>query len=333
MDKSIAARIALIVAAGCLLCTLVAMAVTAQAQSSVYPSRPLRIIVTSEAGSAPDVLARVLGQRLSETFRQPVIVENRPGAGGVVGYELASRAQPDGYTLVMSTVALVTTSTIHEKLSYDPATSFTPIARVASSPYVLVVSSQFPAKTLKELIDVARTQKTKLNYGSPGNGTAQHLTTELLKKRAGVDMVHVPYKSGAGAVNAVLGGEVQLFFAGLPPALPHVKVGRLRALAVTSPQRFSALTEVPTLAEGGLPNLEVDQWHAIIAPGGMRKPLVERLNAEIVRNVQSTEVRQLLASSGAEANPSTPEELRKLLHSEVVKWNEAARAAGLRSAR
>jgi tripartite-type tricarboxylate transporter receptor subunit TctC len=333
MDKCIAARIARVMAVGCLPCTLAAVVDTAQAQPSAYPSRPLRIIVTSEAGSAPDVLARVLGQLLNGAFGQPVVVENRPGAGGVIGYELASRAQPDGYTLVMATVAFVTTSTIHEKLSYDPATSFTPIARVASSPYVLVVSSQFPAKTLKELIELARTEKTNLNYGSPGNGTAQHLTTELVKKRTGVDMVHVPYKSGAGAVNAVLSGEVQLFFAGLPPALPHVKTGRLRALAVTSPQRFSALMGVPTLAEGGLPNLEVDQWHAIIAPGGMRKPLVERLNAEIVRSVQSPEVRQLLLSSGAEANPSTPEELRKLLHSEVAKWNEAARAAGLRSAR
>jgi tripartite-type tricarboxylate transporter receptor subunit TctC len=258
-------------------------------------------------------------------------VENRPGAGGVIGYELASRAQPDGYTLAMSTVALVTTATIHDKLAYDPATSFTPIARVASSPYILVVSSQFPARTLKELIDLARAPKTKLNYGSPGNGTAQHLTTELMKKRTAVDMVHVPYKSGAGAVNAVLSGEVQLFFAGLPPALPHVKAGRLRALAVTSPRRFSVVQDVPTLAEAGLPNLEVDQWHAIIAPGGMRQPLVERLNVEIVHSLQAPELKQLLLSSGAEANPSTPEELRTLLRSEVAKWNEAARAAGLRT--
>ena len=288
------------------------------------------MIVTSEAGSAPDVLARVIGLKLNDALGQPVVVENRPGAGGVVGYEIASRAQPDGYTIVMSTVALVTTSTIHDKLPYHPVESFTPIARIASSPYVLVVSAKSPATTVKELIELARTEKGKLNYGSPGNGTAQHLTTELLKKRTGVDMVHVPYKSGAGAVNAVLAGEVQLFFAGLPPALPHVKTGRLRALAVTSPRRFSVMPNVATLGEAGLPGLEVDQWHAIIAPAKMPKPLVEKLNAEIVRTLDTGEIKQLLLASGAEANPSTPEELRQLLRSEVVKWNEAARAAGLR---
>ena len=194
-----------------------------------FPSRPMRMIVTSEAGSAPDVLARLIGQKLNESLGQAVVVENRAGAGGVIGYEIASRAQPDGYTTVMSTVAFVTTSTIHAKLPYDPLKSFTPIARVASSPYILVVSAQSPASSLKGLLDLARSQKGKLNYGSPGNGTAQHLTTELLKVKTGIDVVHVPYKSGAAAVNAVLGGEAQLFFAGMPPALPHVKSGRLRA--------------------------------------------------------------------------------------------------------
>jgi tripartite-type tricarboxylate transporter receptor subunit TctC len=248
----------------------------------------------------------------------------------VLGYEIASRAQPDGYTVVMSTVALVTTSTIHDKLPYHPAESFSPIALVASSPYILVVSSQFPANSLKELIELARTQKAKLNYGSPGNGTAQHLTTELVKKRTGVEMLHVPYKSGAAAVNAVLGGEVQLFFAGLPPALPHVKAGRLRALAITFDRRFSVVPDVPTLAEAGLPGLEVDQWHAIIGPANMPKMLVDKLNDQVVRTLGAPEVKQLLLASGAEANPSTPEELRALLRSEVKKWNEAARAAGLK---
>jgi tripartite-type tricarboxylate transporter receptor subunit TctC len=295
-----------------------------------FPSRPMRMIVTSEAGSAPDVLARLIGQKLNESLGQAVVVENRAGAGGVIGYEIASRAQPDGYTTVMSTVAFVTTSTIHAKLPYDPLKSFTPIARVASSPYILVVSAQSPASSLKGLLDLARSQKGKLNYGSPGNGTAQHLTTELLKVKTGIDVVHVPYKSGAAAVNAVLGGEAQLFFAGMPPALPHVKSGRLRALAVTTPQRSPAAPDVPTMAEAGLPGFDVDQWHAIIAPAGVPASTVEKLNAHVIRTLGSQEVKQALLASGAEPNPSGPEELRALLRSEVAKWTVAARAAGLR---
>jgi tripartite-type tricarboxylate transporter receptor subunit TctC len=288
------------------------------------------MIVTSEAGSAPDVLARLIGQKLNEALGQPVVVENRAGAGGVIGYEIASRAQPDGYTIVMSTVAFVTTSTIYDKLPYDPVKSFAPVARVASSPYILVVSSQTPAMSLKDLIELARVQKSKLNYGSPGNGTAQHLTTELLKMKTGVDMVHVPYKSGAAAVNAVLGGEAQVFFSGMPPAMAHVKSGRLRGLAVTTPKRFAAVPDVPTMAEAGMPGFEVDQWHAIIAPAHLAKPLVDKLNAHVLRTLAAPEIRQVLLAAGAEPNPSTPEELQQLLKSEVVKWNQAAKAAGLK---
>jgi tripartite-type tricarboxylate transporter receptor subunit TctC len=300
------------------------------AQDTGFPSRPMRMIVTSEAGSAPDVLARLIGQKLNESLGQAVVIENRAGAGGVIGYEIASRAQADGYTMVMSTVAFVTTSTIYAKLPYDPLKSFAPIARVASSPYILVVSAQSPASSLKGLLELARSQKGKLNYGSPGNGTAQHLTTELLKIKTGIDIVHVPYKSGAAAVNAVLGGEAQLFFAGMPPALPHVKSGRLRALAVTTPKRSPAAPDVPTMAEAGLPGFDVDQWHAIIAPAGVSSWSVEKLNAHVIRTLASQEVKQALLASGAEANPSTPEELRALLRTEVAKWTEAARAAGLR---
>jgi tripartite-type tricarboxylate transporter receptor subunit TctC len=295
-----------------------------------FPARPLRMIVTSEAGSAPDILARVVGQKLNESLAQPVVVENRPGAGGVIGYEIASRAQPDGHTIVMATVAFATTAQIHEKLPYDPIRSFTPVARVASSPYILVVSSQSAATSVKGLIELARAQKTKLNYGSPGNGTAQHLTTELLKLATGIDMVHVPYKSGAAAVNAVLGGEAQVFFSGMPPAMPHVKSGRLRALAVTTPKRFPAVPEVPSMAEAGLPGFEVDQWHAIIAPAGVAATVVRSLNGHIVRIVGLPEIRQVLFASGAEANPSTPDELAHLLEAEVAKWQKAARAAGLK---
>jgi tripartite-type tricarboxylate transporter receptor subunit TctC len=311
---------------------LAANAAHGQLKSGVdaaYPTRPIRMIVTSEAGSAPDVLARILGQQLNEAFGQQVVVDNRAGAGGVIGYEIASRAQPDGYTMVMATVALVTTSTIYSKLPYHPADSFTQIARFASVPYILVVSPQLGATSVKELIELARSQPGKLNYGSPGNGTAQHLTTELLKQQTGINMVHIPYKSGGAAVTAILTGEAQVFFAGLPPALPQIKAGRLRALAVTTPRRFSAVPEVPTMAEAGMPGFEVDQWHAIIGPAKIPRAIVDKLNAQIVRILGLPEIRKLLLINGAEANPSTPEELQKLMRSEVIKWTEGAKAAGM----
>jgi len=296
---------------------------------AAYPTRPIRMIVTSEAGSAPDVLARILGQQLNKEFGQQVVVDNRAGAGGVIGYEIASKAQPDGYTIVMATVALVTTSTIYSKLPYHPADSFSQIARFATVPYILVVSPQLAATSVKELIELARSQPGKLNYGSPGNGTAQHLTTELLKQKTGINMVHIPYKSGGAAVTAILGGEAQLFFAGLPPALPHIKTGRLRALAVTTPRRFPVVPEVPTMAEAGMPGFEVDQWHAIIGPAKISRTVVDKLNAQIVRILGLPEIRKLLLTNGAEANPSSSEELQNLVRSEVVKWTAAAKAAGM----
>jgi tripartite-type tricarboxylate transporter receptor subunit TctC len=320
---------AMLVAATALLAPMPGLSAQKEAASG-YPSRPMRMIVTSQAGSAPDVLARVLGQRLGEAFGQQVVVDNRAGAGGVIGYEIASRALPDGYTTVMSTVAFATTYTVYRKLPYHPLESFTHVARVASSPYVLVVSPQLPARTVKELIELARSRPGKLNYGSPGPGTAQHLTTELIKKQTGVDMVHIPYKSGAAAVSAILGGEAHVFFAGLPPALPQLKAGRLRALAVTTTRRSTIVPDIVTMAESGMPGIEVDQWHAIIGPAGIPAPIVGRLSAEIRRTLEQPEVRNVLLASGGEANPSTPAELRQLIRNELQKWTKAAEAAGLR---
>lgn len=302
---------------------------TAPRAESAFLTRPVRLIVTSQAGSAPDVLARILGQHLNQALGQQVVVDNRAGAGGLIGYEIASKAQPDGHTIVMATIALVTTSTIHSNLPYHPVNSFTQIARVASVPYILVVSAQLPAASVKDLIDLARSQPGKLNYGTPGNGTAQHLMTELLKQQAGINVVHIPYKSGAGAVAALVTGEAHLFFAGLPAALPQIKTGRLRALAVTTPRRFPAVPDVPTMSEAGSPGFEVDQWHAIIGPAKIPRALVDKLNAQIVRVLELPEVYKVLLSNGAEANPSTPEQLQKLLRSEVVKWTKAAEAAGV----
>jgi tripartite-type tricarboxylate transporter receptor subunit TctC len=294
-----------------------------------FPSRPVRLIVTSEAGSAPDVMARILGLKLGEVLGQQVVVDNRAGAGGLIGYEIASKALPDGHTIVMSTIALITTSTIHKKLPYHPVESFTQISNFASLPYVLVVAPSLPVNSVKELIDYAKTQPGKLNYGSPGNGTAQHLTTELLKLQTGINLVHIPYKSGASAVNGILTGEAQLFFAGLPPAFPHVKAGRVRALAVTTARRFPSVSDIPTMAEAGMPGFEVDSWQAVIGPARIPRERVQLLNTRIGSILEMPEVRKGLLAAGADANPSSPEALAKLVRAELVRWTAAAKAAGL----
>jgi tripartite-type tricarboxylate transporter receptor subunit TctC len=294
-----------------------------------YPTRPVRLIVTSQPGSSPDVLARILAQHLSSALGQQVVVDNRAGAGGVIGYEIASTSQPDGHTIVMSTIALVTTSTINSNLPYHPVDSFTQIARVASVPYTLVVSPQLPAKSVKELIDLARSQPGKLNYGTPGVGTAQHLMTELLKLQAKINLVHIPYKGGSAAVAAIIAGEAQMFFAGLPAAITQIKANRLRALAVTTPRRFPTVPEVPTMSEAGSPGFEVDQWHAIIGPAKIPRARVDKLSLHIVRALEMPDVRKTMLSNGAEANSSTPAQLQNLLRSEVVKWTKAAEVAGL----
>jgi tripartite-type tricarboxylate transporter receptor subunit TctC len=313
-------------AAAAQLCAAISLAAAPEAG---FPSRPIRLIVTSQAGSAPDVMARILAQHLNTALGQQVVVDNRAGAGGVIGYEIVARAPADGHTMVMSTVAFVTTSTIYSGMPYDPLESFSSVARFAAVPYILVVSQQLPAKSVKGLIELARSQPGKLNYGTPGNGTAQHLMTELLKQQTGIDLVNIPYKSGAAAITAILAGEAHLFFAGLPAAVGQLKAGRLRALAVTTPKRFPSVPDVPTMAEAGSPGFEVDQWHAILGPAGIPRQRVARLNAEIVRILGLPEVGKVLLANGAEANPSTPEELRTLLRSEIAKWTKAAKAAGL----
>jgi tripartite-type tricarboxylate transporter receptor subunit TctC len=275
-------------------------------------------------------MARILAQHLNQALGQQVVVDNRAGAGGIIGYEIVAKAQPDGHTIVMSTVALVTTSTIYSRMPYHPLESFTQVARFASVPYILVVSAQLPAKSVKELIELARSQPGRLNYGTPGNGTAQHLMTELLKQQVGINLVNIPYKSGASAITAILAGEAHLFFAGLPAAVAQLKAARLRALAVTTMRRFPTVPEVPTMEEAGLPGFEVDQWHAILGPAKIPPSRLKRLNEEIVRTLRIPEVGKILLANGAEANPSSPAELQQLLRSEIAKWTKAAQAAGMK---
>lgn len=248
-----------------------------------YPAKPIRMVVAFAAGGAPDLIGRTVGQKLSESIGQPVIVDNRAGATGNVGAEIVARANPDGYTLFMATLSVAISPAFYKSLPFDPVKSFAPVGMVASVPLVLVVHPSLPARNVKELIELARSKPGSLNYATVGSGSPQHLSAELFKATAGVNLVHVPYKGGAQATTAVLSGESHLFFAGMPPALPHVKAGRLRALAVSTAKRSVSAPDVPTVMEAGLPGFEADNWNALLAPHGTPQAVVSRLNRELAK--------------------------------------------------
>lgn len=306
----------------------IAQALRAKAAQQ-FPVRPVRMVVGTEPGAAPDILARIIAEKLSEHFGQQVVVDNRPGAAAVLGAEIVSRAPSDGYTLMLSAAIHVVTPNVYRKMPYHPIESFTAVAQVASSPFVLIVSHRLPVANVKELIAHAKANPGKLNYSSPGNGSIQQLSAEMLKQGTGINMTHVPYKSGAASVTAILTGDVQLCFVGLPPALPHIKADRVRALAVTTATRFPTTPDIPTAQEEGLAGFEADNWHVIFGPARIPKPLVERLNAEILKVLGREDVKVRMLQSGAVASPSSPQKTRDLMISELEKWAKAAKAAGI----
>jgi tripartite-type tricarboxylate transporter receptor subunit TctC len=293
-----------------------------------YPTKPVRMVVGFAPGGAPDILARILGQKLSEQLGQPVVVDNRPGATGNIAAEIVARGQPDGYSLLMATASIAIAPGLYPKLPFDPVKDLAPVTMVASVPLILVVNPAVPAKSVAELIQVAKAKPRGLNYASVGNGSPQHLSGELFKLMADVDIVHIPYRGGAPAVTAVLANEAQLFFAGMPPALPHVKSGRLRALAVTTAKRSPAAPDVPTMIQAGLAGFEADNWHAILAAQGTPVAIVAKLNAEIARALKLADVRERMGNEGAEAAASTPAELGGFMKNEVEKWAKVVRASG-----
>ena len=307
---------------------LMALAASPCALAQGYPTKPVRMVVGFAPGGAPDILARILGQKLSDQLGQPVVVDNRPGATGNIAAEIVARGQPDGYSLLMATASLAIAAGLYPKLPFDPVKDFAPVTMVASVPLILVVHPAVPAKSVAELIQAAKAKPRGLNYASVGNGSPQHLSGELFKLMAGVDIVHIPYRGGAPAVTAVLANEAQLFFAGMPPALPHVRSGRLRALAVTTAKRSPAAADVPTMIEGGLAGFEADNWHAILAAQGTPAAIVTKLNAEIARSLKLADVRERMGNEGAEAASSTPAELAAFMKSEVGKWAKVVKASG-----
>ncbi len=296
-----------------------------------YPSKPIRFILPFPPGGGTDILGRLLSERLAARLGQPVVVENRGGAGGNVGAEAAAHSAPDGYTIVLVAPSLAISPSLYKKLAYDPVKDFAPISLVATVPNVMVTNPSIPAKTLSEFIALAKTRPGAMNFGSGGNGTSNHLAGELFNIVAGVRLVHVPYKGVNLAMNDVMSGELQLVIIGIPAAAQHIKAGKLRALAVIDTKRAAALPDVPTAAEAGLRDFEVTTWYGVLAPAGTPRPIVTRLNTEIVRVMHSSEMKERLATMATEPVTSTPEEFGELIRREIAKWAEVVRAAGLKA--
>jgi tripartite-type tricarboxylate transporter receptor subunit TctC len=302
----------------------------AEAQSD-YPNQPIRLIVPFAAGGATDVLARLLGERLSQSLGQQVVVDNRGGAGGNIGSAQAAKAEPDGYTLLMGAVGThAINQSIYPKLPYDPIEDFAPVSLVATVPNVLVVNPSVPAQTVQELIALAKSRPGELNFASSGNGTSIHLSGELFKSMTGVDMVHVPYKGSGPAMTDLLGGQVQMMFDNLPSALPNVQAGKLRALGVTGAERSPALPDVPTIEEAGVPGYEALSWFGIFAPAGTPQPVIDKLHDHIVQALADPAMRARLADLGAEPVGSTPQEFASFIRAEAEKWAKVVKEAGVK---
>jgi tripartite-type tricarboxylate transporter receptor subunit TctC len=306
---------------------LAALAVSVSAQP--YPTKPIRLVVPFPAGGTTDVLARAAAQKLTESLGQAVIVDNRPGAGGNIGAELVAKSPPDGYTLLMGTVGThAINPSLYPKMPYDHVRDFVPVILVAGVPNVLVINPALPVNSVQELIAYAKANPGKLNFASSGNGTSIHLSGELFKTMAGVQITHVPYKGSAPALQDLVGGQVQLMFDNLPSALALIKGGRLKALAVTSKERAPALPDVPTMAESGLPGFEASSWFGLLAPAGTPQSAIARLNAEIAKWLASPEAKEKLLAQGANAAGGTPEDFARHIAAETAKWQRVVKESG-----
>ena len=295
-----------------------------------YPTKPVTIIAAYPPGGTVDLLSRVLSQKLGEEWKQTVLVENRAGASGIIGSQFVAKAQASGYTLMVVPITHVTNSSLFAKVPYDPIEDFTPISMLAASPLMLVTSNSFPAKNVAELVAQAKANPGRFNCSSGGNGTSQHLACELFKDTAKVNIKHVPYKGNAAAMTDVIAGQVEMLFDQMATAVPHVKSGRVRALAVTTAKRSAAMPEVPTIAESGFPGFDATAWFGIVGPRGMPKDVVDTINASLRKVLARAEVKKQLGEQGLELTPSSPEEFRITLKSEMTKWASVIKEAGIK---
>jgi tripartite-type tricarboxylate transporter receptor subunit TctC len=313
--------------AAALLAALALLPGAAPAQVT-YPTKPIRLIVPSPPGDGSDLMARAIGDKLAQAWGQPVVVDNRQGAGGRVGTEAAAKAAPDGYTLIMGNAGSHgINAALYKDLPYDVERDFAPITQVMRAPNVLVVTPSLPAKNVTEFIALLKANPGKYSYGSGGNGSSAHFTAELFKSMAGVDIAHIPYKGATPALTDVIAGEVVMFMGNLPPAMGHIKAGRVRALAVTTAQRTPLAPDLPTVAESGLPGFETVAWFGLFAPAGTPREIVDKLRDEVAKIIQQPDVRERIATLGGEPVGNTPAAFAVIVRDDVAKWKKVAREA------
>ena len=308
---------------------LAAVLVPSAALGQTYPAKPIRIIVPFAAGGAVDVVARAVGQRMSEQMASPVIIENKPGASANLGAELVAKAQPDGYTVLMGANGLATNMTLFRNLGFDTAKDFAPVARIGYAPLVLVVEASSPAKSLKDLIALAKAKPGNLNYGSAGNGQSGHLASELFKLTTKIDVVHVPYKGGSPALTDLMGGRLSFMIINPIEVVANIKSGRLRALAVANPKRIAMLPDVPTFTDAGVPGYDASVWWGLVAPVKTPKDIVAKLSSEALKALEDEGVKEKLSNLGAVVDPAGPEQFGKFLKEEIDKWAGVIKASGI----
>jgi len=307
--------------------TLLCCATLATAQ---WPAKPIRMIVTYAPGGGADLMARLVAPRMQEALGQPIVVENRAGGGGTIGADLVAKSAPDGYTLMLDASSWAVNPSLYPKLSYEPVKGFAPVSLLVVFPNVLVVNPAFEAKSVQDLVVLAKKQPGRIAYASSGNGSAQHLAAELFRQRAGIDMVHVPYKGGGPALQDVMGGQVPVFFANMASSLPHVKTGKVRALAVTGSKRSPSAPDLPTIAEAGVPGYEVYEWNAVFAPAGTPADAIAKTHSALARALAAPEVKERITALGGEASGLPPAETARWLQAQVDKWARVVKDANIR---
>ena len=318
--------------AAAFLAALLGLAMAPHASAQPYPAKPIKVVVTFAAGGGADFVARVLAAKLSEPLGQSVVVENRAGAGGAIGAEAVAKSPPDGYTLLLGAAGTLTIlPNLQEKVPFDSVKDFAPIGLAGSSPFVLAVGSTVPANTVAELTALAKANPGKLNYGSSGNGGAPHLAGELYKSMTGIDIVHVPYKGLAPAITDVLGGQLQILFADVGLIAPHLKSGRLKALAVTGKERSSALPDLPTMIEAGVPGYQAGTWYGILAPVGTPSAVVMRLNGVLLKVIATPEIKTQFAAQGIEPAGGGPDQFGALIRDDMARWGKLIKEAKIKS--
>jgi tripartite-type tricarboxylate transporter receptor subunit TctC len=311
---------------------LMAGGVSSSALAQIWPAKPIRIVIAQAPGSATDVISRVVANQLSQNLGQPIVIDARPGAGGVLGTEVAARSAPDGYALFMANNSTHGSNpAVYAKLPYDAVNDFAPISFVASVPYVLVVDPALPVKTVQEFIALVKSRPGKMNYASAGNGSTHHFCGELLKSMTGIDIQHIPYKGSGPGIAGLLGGEVSMMFSNVADIGSQIRAGKVRALAVTVPKRATLLPDVPTMPEAGLPDFEITSWFGLLVPAGTPTAIIGRLNAETVKILNRTDVKTTLALQGLDVAPSSPEQFAAHIKSEIARFTKIAKAAGIKA--